>query len=572
MQITLDVSALALASAHVSPGQFVQLRRPDSHRPRWGRRPPAASETCFATLASPPGGRDGCFEFLVDKRKDPLGLATINLGHHLRISPVMGNGLDYAKVVQTEGDLHIFVDAPQGFAAVRSLIEWGVWRSLSGEGANRTNHVTVYYAVPSGRSLPYADCFSPWSVYGVNVVPLAGTSVMEYLSTQTTLGASNKSLTDCFAMACVTTNDTYEALFSALILFGFRRSAIQRFTQEVIARESAAFDDNEDFEVQSPPRRPPGMPEDAYQQDKRNSVEREIWQSWARVREGMRADFERKWAAQSRVKRDRERTEADKQQAWASWFVKNKEQWTRVSWDSDQWGQYWSSWKTTNEAWTSKKGSASSSSSKYGQNGYAWDQQESQEYWDWVGRGTESRRSSAPPHGSSSGNSTGRSYQERYGGSQGWSSANNRRSGYQKGGYRYQYEEPNNDKSTNNQGNASGYSAGGNRGSGTGWSGWNRNTSGRRASSSGGQRNWNTNKPSTFGDLDFYVVLGIDSGASHADIKRAYRRKAMEHHPDRNLDKSEEAHVKMKQIVVAWSVLKDEGKRKTYDAFGPGGL
>ena len=66
---------------------------------------------------------------------------------------------------------------------------------------------------------------------------------------------------------------------------------------------------------------------------------------------------------------------------------------------------------------------------------------------------------------------------------------------------------------------------------------------------------------------DFYVVLGVQRDASEADIKKAYRKLAMECHPDRNNgDKSSEE--KFKLVSEAYEVLRDPEKRAAYDRFG----
>ena len=62
---------------------------------------------------------------------------------------------------------------------------------------------------------------------------------------------------------------------------------------------------------------------------------------------------------------------------------------------------------------------------------------------------------------------------------------------------------------------------------------------------------------------DFYDVLGVRKDATKDDIKAAYRRLALQYHPDRN--KSPEAEEKFKEISEAFAVLSDEGKRKQFD-------
>jgi len=71
---------------------------------------------------------------------------------------------------------------------------------------------------------------------------------------------------------------------------------------------------------------------------------------------------------------------------------------------------------------------------------------------------------------------------------------------------------------------------------------------------------------------DFYEVLGVSKGATPEEMKKAYRKLALEWHPDRN--KSPEAHDKFKEINEAYEVLSDAKKRQMYDQFGhtpPGG-
>ncbi len=68
---------------------------------------------------------------------------------------------------------------------------------------------------------------------------------------------------------------------------------------------------------------------------------------------------------------------------------------------------------------------------------------------------------------------------------------------------------------------------------------------------------------------DYYQILGVDKKASAEDLKKAYRKLAMQYHPDKNKD-SKTAEAKFKEISEAYDVLKDEQKRAAYDRFGKG--
>jgi len=69
---------------------------------------------------------------------------------------------------------------------------------------------------------------------------------------------------------------------------------------------------------------------------------------------------------------------------------------------------------------------------------------------------------------------------------------------------------------------------------------------------------------------DFYTLLGVQREASDGDIKKAYRKLAMEFHPDRNA--APEAEAKFKEITEAYEILRDPQKRAAYDRYGKAGV
>lgn len=71
---------------------------------------------------------------------------------------------------------------------------------------------------------------------------------------------------------------------------------------------------------------------------------------------------------------------------------------------------------------------------------------------------------------------------------------------------------------------------------------------------------------------DYYDVLGVDRDSDKKQIKKAYKRLAMKHHPDRNADNKEQSEIKFKEIQKAYSILSDDSKRQTYDQFGHNGV
>jgi DnaJ-class molecular chaperone len=71
---------------------------------------------------------------------------------------------------------------------------------------------------------------------------------------------------------------------------------------------------------------------------------------------------------------------------------------------------------------------------------------------------------------------------------------------------------------------------------------------------------------------DLYQILGLSKNASDDEIKKAYKKKAALHHPDRNIDNKSDAEKKFKDVQEAYSILSDPKKKQIYDKFGADAL
>ena len=71
-----------------------------------------------------------------------------------------------------------------------------------------------------------------------------------------------------------------------------------------------------------------------------------------------------------------------------------------------------------------------------------------------------------------------------------------------------------------------------------------------------------------FDSEDFYEVLGVSRNAQEKDIKKAYRKLSLKHHPDKNPDNKEASEEIFKKISFAYGILGDKKKKSDYDKYG----
>lgn len=70
----------------------------------------------------------------------------------------------------------------------------------------------------------------------------------------------------------------------------------------------------------------------------------------------------------------------------------------------------------------------------------------------------------------------------------------------------------------------------------------------------------------------YYDLLGIAPSATPTEIKKAFRKASLEHHPDKNPDDQEAASIRFQEISAAYEVLSDEDARAAYDRYGAEGM
>lgn len=73
-------------------------------------------------------------------------------------------------------------------------------------------------------------------------------------------------------------------------------------------------------------------------------------------------------------------------------------------------------------------------------------------------------------------------------------------------------------------------------------------------------------------ETEYYDLLGVSADASATEIKKAFRKASLEHHPDKNPDDQEAASVRFQEISAAYEVLSDEDARAAYDRYGADGM
>ena len=282
VELIIDVSDSDVHEDHTAPGQTLRLGNPNGNR----------NGSVVAVISSPPQSGP-LLRFLIATSSDPCRLAQLRRGETVFTGPVFGDGIDYSSAATANGNLFMFIDAPQSYALLLSLVEWPTFRVMTGTGANRRTKVTVFYSLPKASGIPYAHRFSDWCLYAVNIVPVMGSSILDFMSMQSSLSHTFLSAQSDYAISAVTLDQSFEKLFNSLVLLGFRRTAISKFTEETVAKQKGDY--SQGTKKSSATAKPAenhvhyaGIPESVYAEHVRQEFERNVWRSWVEVREEMR--------------------------------------------------------------------------------------------------------------------------------------------------------------------------------------------------------------------------------------------------------------------------------------------
>ncbi|XP_021747500.1 fruit protein pKIWI502-like [Chenopodium quinoa] len=157
--ISINVSdAPHIAASYTRPGQYLQLKVPDSPKPS------------FLAIASPPllAAERGEFQFLVKNVAGSTAelLCGLNKGDVVELTAVMGNGFDVDRLSPPEDFPTVLVFATgSGISPIRSLIE-------SGFSADKRSDVRLYYGARNLQRMAYQDRFKDWESSGVKIVPV----------------------------------------------------------------------------------------------------------------------------------------------------------------------------------------------------------------------------------------------------------------------------------------------------------------------------------------------------------------------------------------------------------------
>ncbi|GJQ13774.1 hypothetical protein GpartN1_g5565.t1 [Galdieria partita] len=310
---------------HDRPGQFVQI----------GGKPSNSSCSSLAIIASAPFFVDNSntVELVISKQNDPCKLSK-KVGEQVFMSPIMGDGLDYIYPSKSER-LFIFVDCPQGMAAVRSFLKWHLFRAMSGTGTHRTTQVTVFYEVPDSTSMAFLSDFRDWNVFGVEVVPVLDCGLKDFVPSYLSLKPLNSlAVSSIFAVA---SDRTANFLQSLLLCHGVKLSFMQSLTQERVEREFTEFKKQDQSKVV----------EDSYLEMEREMFEERMWNTWKQQRESMWSEFVEK----RHMREAHSFSSSDEKESWEDWFSRNSESWKDSIWDEHMWQQYWSTWEEERESW-----------------------------------------------------------------------------------------------------------------------------------------------------------------------------------------------------------------------------
>jgi len=515
--VRLDVSGECFRS-HVLPGQFIQIESPVDT----GRR-------FLATIASPPRNAAGQFEILLDRDKLAgrwfrTRMEAPRTGDKVRISKALGRGiaLPHGPI---PAELFLFADHFHGFAAANSLFEWDDWRRCSGEGTVRKCQVRAVFFVDRLENVPFSFRFPLWIAYGIQMCLQQRDADLEDLVQKRILDVGKPESTA--ALICVGNSAFERQIHTLLRGRGLRESAIAEITQRTMMADMSLLNQTQIRNVGASNIATANESADRY--DARFTSRPHAPGEYAATPHAWQV---RVWGAATQPQ--------SQSQTFRIWS--RPEDLNPASGGDDDHNAVASTSSNSARHFDGVEHNGAAVEDEVTDGYYEEEENDDDDdEWErWFAANTESW---SVRFDDDIWNSYWKSWEQEQAR---WTAAGGDWTEYAQDSWR---------------GNANSYQSNTNRRDDWGRGAYGGNDGNTRGHQGGSDRGF----AATFGSMDLYAVLGVSRTASHAEIKKAYRKLAREWHPDMHRNENEEAKRRMQRIVFAYSVLRDESSRRRYD-------